>query len=89
MCHRLCNIYHIRRYLFYEASEKCLKEKRKTLNGEDILQSLHVLGFGNYNDSLKLYLNKIREVNILTVVITKLKPIIKVIYWENKYIYKI
>jgi hypothetical protein len=47
------------------ASEKCLKEKRKTINGEDILHSLHILGFGKYNDNLKMFLNKYREVKYI------------------------
>lgn len=44
-----------------EASDKCLREKRKTINGEDILYSMHDLGFENYAEVLKIYLAKFRE----------------------------
>lgn len=44
-----------------EASDKCLNEKRKTINGEDILYSIHSLGFENYAEVLKIYLAKYRE----------------------------
>lgn len=37
-------------------------EKRKTINGEDILFAMTNLGFDNYVDPLKLYLQKYREV---------------------------
>ena len=44
-----------------EACERCLLEKRKTVNGEDILCSLHALGFENYAEVLKIYLAKYRQ----------------------------
>ncbi|KAJ1412641.1 hypothetical protein SESBI_20372 [Sesbania bispinosa] len=44
-----------------EASDKCHKEKRKTLNGDDICCSLSTLGFDDYADPLKRYLNKYRD----------------------------
>lgn len=44
-----------------EAAEKCLNEKRKTINGEDILTSMRALGFDNYEGVLKVYLAKYRE----------------------------
>jgi hypothetical protein len=46
-----------------EAAEKCLNEKRKTINGEDILTSMRALGFDNYEGVLKVYLAKYREVS--------------------------
>ena len=46
-----------------EAAEKCLNEKRKTINGEDILTSMRALGFDNYEGVLKVYLAKFREVS--------------------------
>lgn len=46
-----------------EAAEKCLNEKRKTINGEDILTSMRSLGFDNYEGVLKVYLAKYREVS--------------------------
>lgn len=45
------------------ASEKCQQEKRKTVNGEDILFAMTSLGFENYAEALKIYLTKFREVS--------------------------
>lgn len=39
-------------------------EKRKTINGEDILVAMSTLGFDNYVEPLKLYLQKYREVSL-------------------------
>ena len=44
------------------ASEKCQQEKRKTVNGEDILFAMTSTGFENYAEALKIYLGKYREV---------------------------
>ncbi|KAL3523349.1 hypothetical protein ACH5RR_016183 [Cinchona calisaya] len=44
-----------------EASEKCQKEKRKTVNGDDLLWALATLGFEDYIDPLKGYLTRYRE----------------------------
>ncbi|XWS44850.1 hypothetical protein CRYUN_Cryun15aG0084600 [Craigia yunnanensis] len=44
-----------------EASDKCQREKRKTINGDDLLWAMTTLGFENYVASLKVYLNKYRE----------------------------
>lgn len=44
-----------------EASDRCAGDKRKTINGEDILISLHALGFENYAEVLKIYLAKYRQ----------------------------
>ncbi len=46
------------------ASEKCQQEKRKTVNGEDILFAMTSLGFENYAEALKIYLSKYREVSV-------------------------
>ncbi|ODV98009.1 hypothetical protein PACTADRAFT_36794, partial [Pachysolen tannophilus NRRL Y-2460] len=48
-------------FITSQAAEKCLLEKRKTLNGEDILFSMYTLGFENYAETLKIYLAKYRE----------------------------
>ncbi|KAD7478420.1 hypothetical protein R6Q59_007872 [Mikania micrantha] len=40
-----------------EAADKCQREKRKTINGEDLLWAMTTLGFQNYVGSLKSYLN--------------------------------
>ena len=47
----------------HRASERCHQEKRKTINGEDILFAMQTLGFDNYVEPLKLYLQKYREVS--------------------------
>jgi histone H3/H4 len=44
-----------------EASDRCLQEKRKTINGEDILWAMESLGFDNYVQLLKIYLQKYKE----------------------------
>ncbi|KAG6431864.1 hypothetical protein SASPL_103434 [Salvia splendens] len=44
-----------------EASDKCHREKRKTVNGDDICWALGSLGFDDYSDSLKRYLIRYRE----------------------------
>ncbi|KAG0488923.1 hypothetical protein HPP92_007734 [Vanilla planifolia] len=44
-----------------EASDKCQKEKRKTINGDDLLWAMATLGFEDYVEPLKLYLQKFRE----------------------------
>ncbi|XVE83232.1 hypothetical protein DITRI_Ditri16bG0071100 [Diplodiscus trichospermus] len=44
-----------------EASDKCQREKRKTINGDDLLWAMTTLGFENYVGPLKVYLNKNRE----------------------------
>nr|GEV96851.1 nuclear transcription factor Y subunit B-7 [Tanacetum cinerariifolium] len=44
-----------------EASDKCQIEKRKTINGDDIIWAITTLGFEEYVDPLKQYLSKYRE----------------------------
>ncbi|KAG0483463.1 hypothetical protein HPP92_011547 [Vanilla planifolia] len=44
-----------------EASDKCQKEKRKTVNGDDICWALAALGFDDYVDAMRRYLQKYRE----------------------------
>ncbi|XP_055953555.1 nuclear transcription factor Y subunit beta-like [Argiope bruennichi] len=48
-------------FITSEASDRCHQEKRKTINGEDILFAMSTLGFDNYVEPLKLYLQKYRE----------------------------
>ncbi|PIN01443.1 CCAAT-binding factor, subunit A (HAP3) [Handroanthus impetiginosus] len=45
-----------------EASEKCRKERRKTVNGDDVCWALGTLGFDEYAGSLKRYLDRYREI---------------------------
>ncbi|XP_058075742.1 nuclear transcription factor Y subunit B-3-like [Magnolia sinica] len=44
-----------------EASDKCQREKRKTINGDDLIWAITTLGFDDYVHPLKLYLLKYRE----------------------------
>ncbi|KAJ3007962.1 hypothetical protein HKX48_008857 [Thoreauomyces humboldtii] len=44
-----------------EASDRCVEEKRKTINGEDILWALQSLGFDAYCEVMKIYLSRYRE----------------------------
>lgn len=44
-----------------EASDKCHKEKRKTVNGDDICWALGSLGFDDYVEPLKRYLCRYRQ----------------------------
>ncbi|KAK9152395.1 hypothetical protein Syun_010704 [Stephania yunnanensis] len=44
-----------------EASDKCQREKRKTINGDDLLWAMTTLGFEEYVEPLKMYLQKFRE----------------------------
>lgn len=48
-------------FITSEASDRCHNERRKTINGEDILFAMSTLGFDNYVEPLKLYLQKYRE----------------------------
>ncbi|XVF28347.1 hypothetical protein REPUB_Repub15cG0021900 [Reevesia pubescens] len=45
-----------------EASEKCRKERRKTVNGDDVCWALATLGFDDYAVPLRRYLHKYREI---------------------------
>lgn len=54
-------------FITSEASDRCHMEKRKTINGEDILFAMSSLGFDNYVEPLKIYLQKYREVGFVLV----------------------
>ncbi|CAI8603800.1 unnamed protein product [Vicia faba] len=47
-----------------EASDKCHKEKRKTVNGDDVCWAMATLGFDDYAEPLKRYLYKYRELDV-------------------------
>lgn len=53
-------------FITSEASDKCLQEKRKTINGDDLLWAMSTLGFDKYVEPLKEYLRKFRESNART-----------------------
>ncbi|EGB08797.1 hypothetical protein AURANDRAFT_8699, partial [Aureococcus anophagefferens] len=49
-----------------EASDKCAgasrrRDKRKTINGGDVLTALQSLGFDRYDEPLRIFLEKYRE----------------------------
>ncbi|KAF4377341.1 hypothetical protein CsatB_009655 [Cannabis sativa] len=48
-------------FITSEASDKCQKEKRKTINGDDLLWAMATLGFEDYIEPLKTYLARYRE----------------------------
>lgn len=50
-------------FITSEASDKCQREKRKTINGDDLLWAMSTLGFEEYVEPLKVYLHKYREVS--------------------------
>lgn len=54
-------------FLSCRASDKCQKEKRKTINGDDLLWAMATLGFEDYIDPLKAYLMRYREVRFLSL----------------------
>lgn len=49
-------------FITFEACEKCQSEKRKTINGDDLIHSLRVFGFDMYTPILESYLAKYRQV---------------------------
>ncbi|KAI4302353.1 hypothetical protein MLD38_038108 [Melastoma candidum] len=53
-------------FITSEASDKCQKEKRKTINGDDLLWAMATLGFEDYIEPLKIYLARYREVTLLS-----------------------
>jgi nuclear transcription Y subunit beta len=48
-------------FITSEAAERCSQEKRKTINGDDLLYAMSNLGFDNYIEPLKIYLDKYRN----------------------------
>lgn len=48
-------------FITSEASDKCMQEKRKTINGDDLLWAMSTLGFDKYVEPLRQYLTKYRE----------------------------
>ncbi|XP_071720276.1 nuclear transcription factor Y subunit B-1-like [Rutidosis leptorrhynchoides] len=44
------------------SSDKCQRERRKTINGDDVIWAITTLGFDDYVEPLKLYLIKYRQV---------------------------
>ncbi|PIN05085.1 CCAAT-binding factor, subunit A (HAP3) [Handroanthus impetiginosus] len=55
-------------FITSEASDKCQREKRKTINGDDLLWAMATLGFEDYIDPLKAYVTRYREVIVFSLV---------------------
>eukprot|EP01100_Stratorugosa_tubuloviscum_P008997 TRINITY_DN3769_c1_g2_i2.p1 TRINITY_DN3769_c1_g2~~TRINITY_DN3769_c1_g2_i2.p1 ORF type:complete len:104 (-),score=42.36 TRINITY_DN3769_c1_g2_i2:57-368(-) len=55
-------------FITSEACEKCQNEKRKTINGDDILQAMQTLGFDNYIEPLSIYLSSYREAAVSVII---------------------
>lgn len=49
-------------FITSEACEKCLNERRKTINGDDLMHAMNTLGFEKYLEPLRAYLQKYRDV---------------------------
>jgi nuclear transcription Y subunit beta len=49
-------------FITSEASDRCNQDKRKTINGEDIIWAMGNLGLDNYVQLLKIYLLKYKDV---------------------------
>lgn len=44
-----------------EASERCRRDRRKTINGDDICHAMRSLGLDHYADAMRRYLQRYRE----------------------------
>uniref|UniRef100_A0A2N9IJL9 Transcription factor CBF/NF-Y/archaeal histone domain-containing protein n=1 Tax=Fagus sylvatica TaxID=28930 RepID=A0A2N9IJL9_FAGSY len=62
-------------FITSEASDKCQKEKRKTINGDDLLWAMATLGFEDYIEPLKVYLARVIPKDLLGVEILLQKGI--------------
>ena len=49
-------------FILFRAAERCQLEKRKTINGEDIIWAMEALGFDQYSQLMKIYLHRYKEV---------------------------
>ena len=49
-------------FITSEACDKCAGERRKTINGDDIIASMKILGFDQYIPNLELFIKKYRDV---------------------------
>ena len=48
-------------FITSEASDKCQADKRKTINGHDLIIALKQLGFERYLENLELYYKKYED----------------------------
>ena len=45
-------------FLLNRACEKCVSDKRRTINGNDLIYAMNQLGFERYSENLELYMDK-------------------------------
>ena len=50
--------------IIFRAADRCHQEKRKTINGEDIIWAMEALGFDQYSQIMKIYLHRFKEVRL-------------------------
>mmetsp|Transcript_24566 Transcript_24566/g.38113 ORF Transcript_24566/g.38113 Transcript_24566/m.38113 type:complete len:80 (+) Transcript_24566:81-320(+) len=48
-------------FITSEACDKCLADKRRTINGNDLLYAMKQLGFERYLENLQLYFEKYQK----------------------------
>ena len=48
-------------FITSEACEKCMSERRRTINGDDLMHSLNILGFEKYLEPLGIYVQKYKD----------------------------
>lgn len=48
-------------FVIGEAADRCKKEKRKTINGDDICYAFEALGLDHYAEAMKRYMERYRE----------------------------
>ncbi|XP_047320664.1 nuclear transcription factor Y subunit B-like [Impatiens glandulifera] len=53
----------------YDGERRGNREKRKTINEDDLIWEMAILGFEDYIDALKLYLSRYREMEGLILAI--------------------
>ncbi|KAM0858900.1 hypothetical protein ACQ4PT_047573 [Festuca glaucescens] len=71
-------------FLTSEASDRCKREKREALTGDDPLWAMATLGFQDYIQPVKLYLHKYREVLPCTMEVEpKALPVFDVRDWSE------
>ncbi|KAI3470429.1 hypothetical protein Pfo_027092 [Paulownia fortunei] len=64
-----------------EASDKCQKEKRKTINGDDLLWAMATLGFEDYIAPLKAYLARVTPRDLLGVLMDLQRKMLLELSW--------
>ncbi|XP_078440621.1 nuclear transcription factor Y subunit B-4-like [Wolffia australiana] len=62
------------RFVTSEAATKCMKEDRKTINGDDICWALENVGLNNYASASRRYLQKYRDDELARLVASQGGP---------------